>query len=149
MNTVQPTLPGLIRQLSDQKAQAIGMIGEQLVYQALEAAGYRPVTLQHGGCDLRAISPATGEIFCVEVKTSRRGKDGRWRFKLYKAGHTDHRKSQVVVLLAITLSGDVIPFVIPTSELQNQRQAVISSDPRTYSGRLAAYRQKLDTLTLN
>ena len=142
-----PSLPGLIRNLSNPSARALGALGEQLVYLLLEQNGYT-VSAVHPGekrGDLRVVTPS-GEIMRVEVKTSRRAPDGKWRFRLYKPGHTDHKHSDVVILLCIARTGYSVPFVIPTDVLRYQTNAVISSNPYVYAGKFAPYRQKMHAL---
>lgn len=137
-----PTLPGFALSLADRGRRAVGALGELTAWQMLEKSGYQ---VSQGGPmrgDLRAISTQTGQIFNVEVKTARRCTDGRWRFTLRKNGHCDHRHSDIVILLAIMPSGRIIPFVVPVSVLADQKQAVITSHPEHYSGKLAVYRQK-------
>jgi hypothetical protein len=118
--------------------RTLGKLGEFTVWRALEAAGYQVKRARMFQGDLRAISP-DGEIFHVEVKTARRGGDGKWRACLYKRGHADHKHADVVVLLAVC-GVQAVPFVIPASRLPG-RQCVITSDPQRYAGRLAVYRR--------
>lgn len=124
--------------LLDCNRRQIGTFGELLARELLLGNGYLVETGR--GCDLVAGNPHTGQVYRIEVKTSRRCKDGKWRFTLYKKSHTDHRKSDVVILMCISDVGIAIPFIIPVTELQNQRQCVICSDPFKYRGRLAAFR---------
>lgn len=140
-----PTLPGLIEMaLTHKNSRGIGMAGELTARKMLEKAGYQVTRAPQLHGDLRAIDPTTGETWDVEVKTARRSKDRKWRFTLVlqgKGGRTDHRHADVVLLLAVLKSGRCIPFLIPVSELLNQRQAVICSHPESYAGKLAQYRQ--------
>lgn len=137
--------PARIRvMLADLNVKGVGSLGEALVWRWSELAGYRVQ---------RPVGRMTGDLWVganggwarVEVKIARRSKDSKWRFTLYKQGHTDHRYSDVVVLLAALVTGVVIPFVVPAIDL-NGRQAVITSDPRRYAGKLAVYRQKTGVL---
>lgn len=123
-----------------------GAAGEMMVTRALEARGYE-VSRDRTRGDLKVITP-DGEIVGVEVKTARKCSDGKWRFLLRKDGHQDHRKSDVVIMLCVMRTGDVVPFVVPTSVLVDQRQAVITSLPYTYAGKLAAYRQRMHELSI-
>lgn len=139
------TLPGMQIALADRGRKAIGLMGEMIAKRLFESACYSVITPQagqHRG-DLVVTDISTGEMLKIEVKTARRGKDGKWRFTLWKKNHTNHRDSDYVVLLPVLKSGRVIPFVIPVSELENQKQAVITSHPENYAGRLSAYRRSI------
>jgi Holliday junction resolvase-like predicted endonuclease len=118
-------------------------MGEQVAARLLGQSGYSVSFMQarQKRGDLRVVELATGEVHYVEVKTARRGKDGKWRFTLYKKGKTDHRNADFVVLLAILESGRAVPFVIPIVVLEQRKQAVIGKHPESYVGKLAAYRQ--------
>jgi len=120
------------------------MMGERTAAQLLEHSNYLVSFTRRGERrgDLRAVDPSTGQIHLVEVKTARRCKDGKWRFTLFLKNKIDHRHADTVMLLAVLESGRVIPFVIPINILQDQRQAVITSHPETYTGKLAAYRSQ-------
>lgn len=144
-----PQLPGLFYNLAHPKSQAIGTLGEHLCYHLLTARNYTVSNAhpsQHRG-DLRVVT-RSGEILRVEVKTARRATDGRWHFTLRKAGHTDHSNSDVIVLLCAMKTGYVVPFVLPTRAVARQNAVVISSDPYTYAGKYARYRQKMHLLNL-
>lgn len=137
----QLALPGFeveTAPVEDLNRRTLGRLGEFTVWNALERAGYRVRRARMFQGDLRAISPE-GEVYNVEVKTARRGGDGKWRACLYKQGHADHKHSDVVVLLAVC-GVQAVPFVIPAAKLPG-RQCVITSDPQRYAGRLAEFRQ--------
>lgn len=137
----QPTLTGLRVTLADHNRLGIGTAGEMTARLLFEQAGYAVRLAGRNKGDLTIIDTGTGESWNVEVKTSRRNRDGKWRFKLVKAGHTDHRYADYVLMLAVLKSGRCIPFLVPVAALENQRQAVICSHPESYSGKLAQYRQ--------
>lgn len=122
---------------------SLGAYGEVWAARALEVAGYR-VRIEHRHGDLTVITD-DGEIIYVEVKTARQGKDKKWRFTLYKYWQnrlcTDHRAADFVILLCVLKSGGTVPFVIPRDRLNEQRQAVITSYPLDYAGKLSVYRQ--------
>lgn len=119
----------------------IGTWGELTVYNKLEQAGWN-VSFCHyeKRGDLRAVNPDTGELLYLEVKTARQGRDKKWRFTLVKDGCTDYRDSDRVILLAVLKSGEVVPFIIPVSEIPARRHICISSHPACYKGWAAAYR---------
>lgn len=142
--TFQPTLFDLESRLANRSHNAVGALGERTAWLLFEKAGYAVNRAGAHRGDLRVIRPDTGEFANVEVKTARRCKDGKWRFTLIvgKNGEkTDHRDADYVLLLPVLSSGQAVPFLIPVDVLANQRQAVITSDPLRYSGKLAAYRR--------
>ena len=143
-----PTLPGLIRKLANQNCRALGTLGEQLTFRILEKRYHVSNThpKERRG-DLRVVTD-DGLILRVEVKTARQSTDGKWRFTLYKAGHTDHRDSDVIIALCVLPAGYVVPFVIPTTAVAQQRALVISSNPQTYAGKFARFRQHIRTINL-
>lgn len=143
----QNPLPGFGMTLLDCSHNELGERGELTAKILFRKAGYYVEKASERCGDLRVTCTSTGQTWRVEVKTARRAKDYKWRFTLWKEGHTDHRYSDIVLLLAVTATGDVVPFVVPIAVLKDQNQAVISSEPHYYAGKLAAYRQ-LDTLAL-
>jgi hypothetical protein len=142
----QQTLPYL-RQHMTMDHVSVGVAGELFIAASLEAAGYLVSTIHVRG-DLKVITP-DGEILYVEIKTARLSTDKKYRFTLYKKGHTDHRHADIVILVCILKSGDVVPFVVPAAAVRDQKQAVITSYPHTYAGRFAQYRQRPKSLTLS
>lgn len=129
---------------------AIGRFGEEWLAQNLEKRGYL-VSIAHAEGDLKVIS-RDGEILSVEVKTARVNGDGKWQFTLrkYWQGRTcaDHRNVDFVVLVCVEKTGRLTPFVIPITVLAHRQAVAITSNPRTYGGALAKYRQTLKKLTL-
>lgn len=142
------TLPKLRGMLADKRHTAVGTLGEMTAARLLEQVGYNVSFTHHEKRgDLRVVCNQTGQIWRVEVKTARRGKDKKWRFTLVKDGCTDHRDSDVVILLAVRAGGDVVPFVIPTADISARRHIVITSDPNHYRGAFAKYRREQLCLT--
>lgn len=76
----------------------------------------------------------------IEVKTARKGKDGKYRARLYKPGSQDHRKSDYVVF--VLLDDGVYFYVIPTKDIRDHVQLTITSHPSVYAGKYAQYRQE-------
>lgn len=144
----QMTIPQLTSYMSQTRVQ-LGAAGELLVARALEERGYRVSTSHHKKAGDLTIITDEGQIVYIEVKTARRGTDGKWHFTLYKKGSQDHTGADVVILLCITKSGSATPFVIPISALENQHQACITSYPTTYGGRLAQFRQTIRKLRID
>jgi hypothetical protein len=133
-----------VMSLSNPTCRAVGAHGEVLARHMLCRSGYEVATTGRGARrgDLLAIAPDTGEFWRVEVKTARRCKDGKWRFTLVKNGHTDHRDSDVVLLLAVTITGHAVPFLIPVADILNAWQITITSTPTEYTGKYARYRRQ-------
>lgn len=127
--------------LSNPSARGVGIAGEQVAEWMLRYSGYHVRKANRHEGDLVATDPDSGEIARIEVKTARQGRDGKWRFTLYKKGCTNHRHADYVLLLAALKSGRCIPFLCPVGAL-NQKQAVITSHPESYGGKLAQFRQK-------
>lgn len=137
----QMILPGFdLIPVRDMTRAQLGYMGEKTAAAALRSAGYRVAPGKPLGGDLHVIDSETGEVLYIEIKTARRGCDGKWRATLIKAGKTDHRICDLVVLLTIVEGRQIVPFVIPVGVL-DKPHIVITSDPRTYHGRLATYRQ--------
>src|SRR3972149_4905962 len=127
----QMTLPTMQMYLSDSKRKAVGTMGEITIARMLECSGY-DVSFTHPGekrGDICAVSRSTGEIMRIEVKTARRATDGKYRFTLFKKGHTDYRDSDVVILLPVLKSGRVVPFVLPVERLGKRSTVLITSPP--------------------
>lgn len=131
-----------LRVLASRTRHALGMIGELYARQLIEQGGYIvKESTSHNG-DLLVIEPDTGETLKIEVKTAKRGKDKKWRFTLWKKGHTNHRNADIVLLLAVTKSGQFVPFVVPVDAIKDKSQACITSHPVSYAGQYAKYRIK-------
>lgn len=143
-----PTLPGIIRKLANENCQALGTLGEQFAYRILEKRYHVSNTHPKERRGARRVVTDDGLLLRVEVKTARIGRDRNWRFRLYKPGHTDHRNSDVIIALCVIPSGYVVPFVIPTSFVAEQNALVIASDPSTYAGKFARFRQNIRTINL-
>lgn len=139
------------RLLACKKAKHVGVYGECIVRETLMDADFVVITPRdgEGRGDLRAIHPDTGETIVIEVKTARRGSDGRWKFQLWKNdkhGVTSHLHSDVIVLLAALKSGDVVPFVVPVEAARRQKSISIPSHPKDYAGAWAKYRTHMSDL---
>lgn len=113
----------------------LGIMGERLIVRWLLYLGWWAVL--GGVSDITALSP-NGKVINIEVKTARKNKDGKWRFTLYKRNHTNHRVSDYVILIAIGQSSSI--FVIPTNDIKDRTSIAITSNPKTYAGKFAAYR---------
>lgn len=121
----------------------LGMLGERYAAQLLRDRGFKVERAGRRAGDLRAVDRVTGEIFKVEVKTARSDKRGKWQFKLYDAGHTNHLHADILILLAVSFSDcgvNVTEFVLPVSDMAEQNTATICRNPDTCKGKLASYR---------
>lgn len=141
----QPPLPGFEFVIPDIHRRTLGFAGEMTAAQLLTDSGYRVARSRRYEGDLKAQNPHTGELFRVEVKTAMCCRDRKWRFLLFKRsrfGSTDYRNSDIVLLLAVIESFQVVPFVVPVAALGcNRAQLVITSHPLRYAGWLAAFRR--------
>lgn len=145
MSGLQLSLPQVTAQLA-QTHTAIGFLGEVAAARAFEASGYA-VDIAHEHGDLRVVD-RHGVVNRVEVKTSRRGLDGRWQFLLWKEGHATHRASDYVVLLALAKTGFACPFVIPVAYIYDAKRICIPSWPDRYQGKYSLFRQSMRKLRL-
>jgi len=142
MISAQLSLPGLEAHMS-QSRNAVGAAGEMTVGLALQRSGYR-VDPNHIRGDLTVY---LDKPLYIEVKTARVNSDGLYKFSLYKKGCTNHRDADIVVFLCISKSGFGVPFVVPVSAIYFQSTAEISN-PRTYVGKLAKYKQSIKSMRL-
>lgn len=145
---VHPDLPSLVALLSTSHTN-VGAAGEKIAAIALQKAGYTVQAMRPGdkAGDLRVIT-GDGEILRVEVKTARQTAGYGWKFMLQKGTKTDHHHADILLLLCVEASGNVIPFVCPVAALANVKQCTVCKNIRQYSGKLAKYRQRLETLSL-
>lgn len=148
---VQLLLPE-ITQLLSVSHTSIGNLGEAWLAQKLQKRGYR-VTIAHERGDLTVITP-DGEILYVEVKTARANVQGRYAFTLYKQSKSgkvkaDCRQTDFVALLCVMQSGAIVPFIVPTSILRTNKSTGITSNPRSYAGRLAQFRQRPSSISIH
>lgn len=123
------------------KHTALGAAGECWAAQEFARRGFL-VHDDHTLGDLVIVDPGTGEIIVIEVKTCRVNSDGKYRANLQKKGHCSHRKSDFVLLVTVTRSGAITPFLVPVLAVWNIRCLSIGSDPRTYAGKYSQYRNQ-------
>jgi len=90
------------------------------------------------GCDLIARHD-DGEIVRIEVKGARKGKDKKWHFTLFKEGHTDARKSNVVFLVQFHPGGIVALYLVPVAFFEGKTFACITSEAGKYRGKLRPF----------
>ena len=131
----------------------IGNAGESFAYAEFERAGYAVARTGRGDQrgDLRVLDTDTGEVWRVKMKAMRRDKYGHWQACLKRQTSarvkTDVSHSHYVLLLAFPKIGAPIPFLIPADALRGMKQIHFASDPRSYAGKWAKFRQ-LDGLRM-
>jgi hypothetical protein len=120
-------------------AQTLGATGEKFVLDLLQQAGLdaRPTT----GADILVQSSGLR----VEVKSarlsSRHGRTGqqRYQFCLRKAGKTDVRNSDLLVLLCYNGRPEPAIYAIPTERLGDRSKIALPENLRAYAGRWQWY----------
>ncbi len=129
---------------------AKGATAEKSVARFLRANGFTAKVLTYGGTDIIATNKTTGEKIRLEVKFSSVNKDGKYRATTIKQGATDHRKSDYIVFVCQPkyTGGECTVFVIPSSVQGEKTFLCVTSNPETYSGYLAAYRNRWDYIGL-
>lgn len=131
------------------KTTVTGALGEIVVKEYLnEQARYSANQRKFAKLgDLWVLDKTTGEMLKIEVKTSKRGKRGKYQFCLRKSdkhGVTNIDHADYVVLLCVGLSGLMIPFVIPTGDLSVKK--VCLKNLNSKKSKYSKYRQSLETL---
>lgn len=141
MIALQLELFRLAVSIADQTHNTVGLRGEIYAQRLLEASGYQTSTPaeRHTG-DIRAVDTATGEVFKVEVKTARRGRDGLYQFCLRRGRKTNVADADWLLMLAISPAGLVTRFLMPASAVDGLCKFAIRGAPEGYSGRFAPYR---------
>lgn len=133
--------------LSNKRAKSVGLYGETWAAAALERAGYVVSRAKEGDKrgDLCAVDTSTGEMIRVEVKTSRRGSDGIYRFcierRIGARVCTSAHHSDFLILLAVTKTGTVYPFVIPVTD-GLPKHISFCGHPDLYTGKYSKFRQR-------
>lgn len=129
-----------------------GLSGEQLLANALVASGYNVEFTKHRKQgDLLAFD-SKGNVFRVEVKTSRRNKDGRWKYCLRKRdgfGGTNIDHADFVALIQVCkLSVELL--IVPSEEFAgNLTHFSVRTRFTLYRGKFGKFRQNLRGINLN
>ena len=114
---------------------ALGRWGEEYVWRECRKAGLDvKVALDGGDLVVNGLR--------IEVKTASQGHDLRYRFCLCKEGCTDHRRAEIIVLLAVANSGLVTVFVVPIEAL-TLKDNITLPKLRGYKGKYVEYRKPL------
>lgn len=148
---VNETILWIKRQIAtSDKTTATGALGEIVIKEYLnEQARYSANQRKFAKLgDLWVLDKSTGEMLKIEVKTSKRGKRGKYQFCLRKAdkhGRTTIDHADYVVLLCVGLSGAMTPFVVPAAALTSKKISI--RNPQSDKSKYSQYRQRLDNLT--
>lgn len=128
--------------------QGAGAIGEKNIAPRLfQEAGFwvaENESVKKCG-DITIARRDTGEQFRIEVKTMRES-GGMYQACLYREGKTDCKYADYVLLIAITKSGAICPFIMPTTVTGNQKNLAIRGNPFTTSGKWATWRFDISNL---
>lgn len=123
----------------------VGKLGEQwaiLKLQELFPNWYFFDVSQEGEhCDIIGVL-FVGTIMltlCIEVKTARQNNQLRWKFQLWKDKKANHTGTDIVIMLQVLLNGEIVPYIVPTAIVREQKQATIHTLPFTYRGKLSPY----------
>lgn len=129
---------------------AKGAIAEKRVAQFLRKNGFKAQVLTYGGTDIIATNKNTGEKIRLEIKFSSINKDGKYRATTIKKNATDHRKSDYIIFVCQPplKGGACTAFIIPASVQQDKTFLCVTSNPETYRGYLAEYRNRWDIIGL-
>lgn len=127
---------------SQARPAMMGFYGEMLALKHLQFLGLNATYTGSNGVGYDILVEDTLK---VEVKTARQGKNGKWLFALTKSStdvkrFQDINKSDLVLLQCVVECGEVITFAVPTTILANNKYIRITSNPKTYNGKLAKYR---------
>lgn len=129
----------------------LGLSGEALVATIFRLRGYfvQHTAYNQSECgDLRITDTRTGVSLSIEVKTAKRGKNRRsWQFCMMKKGHTNCRKSDLTVLVAIDDHNRPFLYIIPSCVIF-AKNITLPSHPTAYKGKYAAFRQYDQTLDI-
>jgi hypothetical protein len=119
----------------------VGAGGEAYARVRLQEAGYVvdiPPERKQG--DLRVIDK-DGEIFKLEIKTSREGRDGKWQVCLNRGIKTSVRHADYVLIQLVMRSGRVVVFLIPAWVVATKKQ-ITWRNPETPNSKWAQYRRQ-------
>lgn len=132
---------------------AFGLAGESIIMRALENNGWKVINAPERKCgDLWVMLPDDKKLY-VEVKSSKRCKDGNYRWCLtrqFPNGRTctNHQDSAFVILLAVTRALTPVVYVIPSVMLADQKNVCMSDNSLFSGGKYNLYRQNINSLNL-
>jgi len=134
-------------------SNALGTAGEIFAYLALRNSGYRALIdhERHYG-DIK-VTLDDGSILRCEVKTARCNADGRYNFLLHgkRGGKTETLCVEVdfVMILAVSVSGNVRVFIIPRSALGNQSTVKIPKVSVRSRNKYGQFEQSITKISLD
>lgn len=114
-----------------------GYYGETMLRQHFTKLGFLVTHKKRMG-DLCLTNVKTGHMLKIEVKSARKGKDGKYRATLVKTGCTDVHDSDILILLVAKGTDNTDVYIIPVKDIIGRRHIVITSD--NYKGRFAQYK---------
>jgi len=138
--------------LNSPNAKARGTAGEMLARELLLASGYfAGTTRKYGTGDILAFDHKAQRQFKIEVKVSRQGYQGDYKFCLRKegkGGKTDFRKSDVLMLICVSKSGAFTVFCINTVNVGDVWSITLPGRLTGYAGKYRQYKQSNRKVTL-
>ncbi len=150
--TQNPVFTHTLHTMTDPNFHIPGPLGEVIVAHLLQHKGYRVRVANHQahGYHLKVVrgdeAPLKIAIYTAQIAQNIRGRN-IWKFHVR---HSPAEKTyfDVAILLCLLEPGKVVPFVVPSSEFESMSHIAITTDPWTYKGRFARYRQSLYQLNL-
>ena len=122
----------------------LGDLGEVYVARKLRGVGLNVIV---GGVADLVAGGAVIEVKAALKRPYRNGGYLGYQFCLWRDGHTDHRRSDVVVLLCYyDLEMDPVAFVVPTERIGSRRKIVIPGSPWTYTGRWSRWYRRWEVI---
>lgn len=118
----------------------VGVFGEKLAIEMFNEAGYKAYKPEtYHGVDIHAVCRKTGELFAVEVKTSRFSETAKkWQFCLNKAKHTSLTHSDYLLLILVA-ERECFSYLIPSNFVAGMKQLSITKRPESYRGKIAPF----------
>ena len=158
--TANPVFQHTLRMMTNPDFQFPSSLGEVIVAQVLEQKGYavwiaNPVdhgyqfrVSREGKPQLR-LAVRTAQMTQATPPRVRKAKHvNAWKFRIRRTSD-EKLFFDLAILLCLLDPGKVIAFVVPRAEVQSIGTVVIYTDPWTYKGRFAKYRQSLYQIDLD
>lgn len=150
MNAFQERISELTKYIGSSR-NCTGYTGESIAIEALKESHYGAKRSTKKQCGDVSLMLTDGRELHVEVKTARVNSQGKYTFCLTKWGKygkpkTCHTDSDFVLLLCVTKTQGIVPFLIPAVIIQGQNLIGISANCVFSGGKYDKYRQSLDSL---
>lgn len=128
-----------------------GRVGEYIAIGALRESQYGAKKQEKKKCGDVVVTLTDGREIRIEVKTAVVNKQGKFSFCLTKWGKRGQQftcctDSDFVLLLCVTKTQGVVPFLIPAVMLGGQQLVGIGANCVFSGGKYDKYRQSLDSL---